>query len=77
MPMQQTACFSIHSVHTEPEVPTLVHAHARPLPMTRHCAIKKKKRKTIYSEKTGNLGIEKTRSHYFYESNCPQVRALH
>lgn len=40
MPMQHIACFSIHSVHIESEVPPLVHAHA---------LCNQTQRKTVYS----------------------------
>lgn len=38
-PCNTLLVLSIHSVHTEPEVPTLVHAHALSAPVTSHCVI--------------------------------------
>lgn len=60
MLMQQRACFSTYSGHTEPEVPTLVHAHALPPPLIRHCTInpwdKKTKHKLLCRMQTWALG---------------------
>lgn len=66
MPMQQTAWFSIHSVRTEQEVPTCVHAHALPPTMSKQCSISSQGQKTKASIlKAGDLDTEKTRSHHF------------
>lgn len=64
MPMQQTACFSKHSVHKDAAVSTPVHAHALPPPLTKQ-SIKQSLSNKQSIPHAGNLGIEKTRSRYF------------
>lgn len=44
MPMQQNACFLKHSVHTVPEDPTLVHAHACPPPPLHNQSLRRKQK---------------------------------